>query len=233
MRRRFFFHARLAARSVGALTACLSLLIPISTAHAITKQECEKLNGGFCGLSGKIFDKEYKEIAKCTDMGGGVVAGAQGVFTWITGAQYNCYSKEKLPEGGGAKTEAYPTGVVPPSEPLKEGAISGVSTPPITLTDPLRGIGLIGALNRVIMTFLGMVGAFALLVFVYSGIVFMTAGSSDRVKKAMDAMKYAILGLIIIMFAYIITNVYFNVLTQEAPGEKATPPPVTLPQPAP
>lgn len=74
-----------------------------------------------------------------------------------------------------------------------------------------------------------MVGALALLVFVYAGVVYMTAGSSDRVKEARDTMKYAVLGLAMIIFAYVLTNFFFNILTSSAPTEKPVSKPVTLP----
>ncbi len=113
----------------------------------------------------------------------------------------------------------------PPASAPSQGGSS------MTLADPLHGIGLYGILNRVIIAFLGIIGAVALLVFVYAGVVYMTAGSSDRVKKAMDAMKYAILGLIIIMMAYIITNFYFKALTTEPVSSTQAPQAqVTLPQ---
>ena len=84
----------------------------------------------------------------------------------------------------------------------------------MTLTDPLGGIGLLGALNRIIMTFLGVVGALALLVFVYAGVVYMTAGGHEEsVTKARDTMKYAIIGLALIIFAYVLTSFYLTALT--------------------
>jgi len=108
------------------------------------------------------------------------------------------------------------------------GAASGAATnaPVIGSTtklyDPLGGIGIVGIVSRLISTFLGVAGGIALLVFVYAGIMYMTAGSSDRVKKATDAMKYAALGLFILMFAYMITSLYLSVLTSTATS-KTTP----------
>jgi hypothetical protein len=92
--------------------------------------------------------------------------------------------------------------------------------------DPLGGASFQGVIKNVISAFLGMVGAFALLVFVYAGITWMTAGSSERVQKAKDAMKYAVIGLAIIAFSYVISSFMINALTG---GIKATP---TTPEPA-
>ena len=82
----------------------------------------------------------------------------------------------------------------------------------MTLYDPLQGATLTQVIGKLISTFLGFVGAIALLVFVYAGVMYMTGGSSDRIKTAVDTMKYAILGLAIIMFAYVITSFYFKAL---------------------
>ncbi len=106
-------------------------------------------------------------------------------------------------------------------EPLVNNSPSGtVAIPkPVTLKDPLDigggSPGIIGVISRFIGTFLGVVGALALLVFVYAGIVYMTAGGSDeRVKEAKDTMKYAFIGLALIMFAYAFATSFFNVLTK-------------------
>lgn len=68
-------------------------------------------------------------------------------------------------------------------------------------------------IGRAVKTLLGLVGAFALLVFVYAGIVYMTAaGREDAITKAKETMKYAFFGLLIIFFAYAITNYFVTAL---------------------
>lgn len=86
-----------------------------------------------------------------------------------------------------------------------------------TLVDPLKGATINGIIGRFIALFLDFVGAIALLVFVYAGILYMTGGTSDRIKKSIETMKYAAFGLMIIMFAYVITTFYFNALTSDVP----------------
>lgn len=75
-------------------------------------------------------------------------------------------------------------------------------------------------------------GALALLAFVWAGVTWMTAGSSDRVQKAKDTMKYAVIGLAMIAFAYAITSFFVDTLlgsikpsTEEQAPEAAVPPP--------
>lgn len=94
------------------------------------------------------------------------------------------------------------------------GAVSTPALKPVVLVDPMGGKGIIGAISSLISVFLGMVGAIALLVFVYAGVVYMTAGGADdRVTHAKDTMKYALIGLALITFAYALTNFYFVALT--------------------
>lgn len=106
----------------------------------------------------------------------------------------------------------------------------------MTLYNPLCPDGsascvtLNGLIGRFVAAFIGMVGALALLVFVYAGIMYMTAGSSDRVKQATDTMKYALIGLALIMFAYVLTSFFFNALTSEPPDAAKKKPAPTLPK---
>lgn len=115
-------------------------------------------------------------------------------------------------------------------KPGSGGASGGGS--PVTLTNPLgSGASFYTIIRNVIQGFLGMVGGLALLVFVYAGVLWMTAGSSDRVQKAKDTMKYAVIGLAMIAFSYVITSFVVDALmgkieTPVAPTEVeyATPP---------
>ncbi len=110
---------------------------------------------------------------------------------------------------------------------VRKAASATTVSPPISVAstpvfDPLKGIGLIGLLNRLITGFLSIVGALALLVFVYAGVMYMASGSSEaRLKNARDTMKYGAIGLAIIIFAYTITRVYFRVLIEEPPAVPA------------
>lgn len=98
------------------------------------------------------------------------------------------------------------------------GKVGPVSAGTITLYDPLGGRGVYGVIQSLLSLFFGFAGAIALLVFVYSGVVYMTAGASDRVKEAVEAMKYAALGLVIIMFAYTISTYFIKTLTTDPSG---------------
>lgn len=119
----------------------------------------------------------------------------------------------------------------------KEGATStnssGTPGKTYTLANPIGTSDLTVIAGRVIKAFLGIVGALALLAFVYGGILYLTAGGSDRTTKAQNTIKYAALGIIIIMFSYTLTSIFINAWTSNpvpeapvqglrAPGEEDT-----------
>lgn len=83
-----------------------------------------------------------------------------------------------------------------------------------TLQNPLGTTSLAGIMGNVIKVFLGIVGALALLVFAYGGIVWMTArGDAGQVKTAQAAIKNGMIGLFVIAFAYTITSGFVKMLT--------------------
>jgi hypothetical protein len=90
------------------------------------------------------------------------------------------------------------------------------------LQNPLGQVDLRIIAQNVINTFLGVVGAIALIVFVYAGVTYMIAAGSDRLKKAQDTMKYAVLGIALIMFSFVITDTFLSVWLVNLPSN--TPP---------
>jgi hypothetical protein len=71
-----------------------------------------------------------------------------------------------------------------------------------------------GLINRVIIAILGIVGALALLMFVWGGLLWMTsAGNSEQVKKGRDTLVWAAIGLLIIFASYTLVTTIFKSLT--------------------
>jgi len=76
---------------------------------------------------------------------------------------------------------------------------------PITDIVPLIG--------RVIKTALGVVGAIALLMFVYGGLIWLTSGGTpDKIKKGMDVLLWAAIGLVVIFASYTLVDFVFTAL---------------------
>lgn len=87
-----------------------------------------------------------------------------------------------------------------------ESLVSGAPELPSGTTDLKQAIG------RIIQIFLGFLGILAVVLIIYAGFLWMTAGGdSAKVDKAKDYIKNAIIGIVIILAAYIITS---YVLTQ-------------------
>ncbi|MBI5654326.1 hypothetical protein HZC53_01570 [Candidatus Uhrbacteria bacterium] len=178
-------------------------------ASAYTETEC--LSPGVAGQCRVSCDKGENEVGTCSD-------------NWV---YVTCCSKKVIPQGQSLNPTpgAQPGGTQTGGAPATGGGPGSATT----LIDPLKGVTLNGLIGRAINVFLGFVGAIALLVFVYAGILYMTGGTSDRIKKAVETMKYAVLGLMIIMFAYAITTFYFKILTSDVPTA-APPKNVATPQ---
>lgn len=79
------------------------------------------------------------------------------------------------------------------------------------LTNPLGTSDPRVIISRLLEGFLGLVGAIALLMFIYGGILFLTAaGSPGPVDKAKKVIVFSILGIIVIAAAYVATQTVFE-----------------------
>lgn len=84
----------------------------------------------------------------------------------------------------------------------------------VRLPNPLGSVVSVPELiNRVIIAILGIIGALALLMFVWGGLLWMTsAGNADQVKKGRETLVWASIGLLIIFASYSLVNTIFNSL---------------------
>jgi Type IV secretion system pilin len=78
---------------------------------------------------------------------------------------------------------------------------------PLGITDPRLLIG------RIIAGILSIVGSFSVLMFVYAGVLWITAqGEPKKVQRGKDIMLWATLGLAVIAGAYVLVNAIINIL---------------------
>ena len=115
--------------------------------------------------------------------------------------------------------------IIDPIDGADETINPAFDNQPVVLTNPLGDIDdprvLIGLIIRAA---LGVVGSLALAVFIYGGLVWMTAaGNEDKVAKAKDTIKRAIIGLIIIIAAYSITYFVFKYMPWGGGGGGSSP----------
>lgn len=97
----------------------------------------------------------------------------------------------------------------------------GAAAPPPAvqqLTNPLgAGADIPEIIARVIKAVLGLVGSIGLLMFIYGGFLWLTAGGSEeRVKKGREVLTWAVIGLATIFTSYAILNFIISGLTRSA-----------------
>lgn len=68
--------------------------------------------------------------------------------------------------------------------------------------------------GNIIKALVGVVGAFALLIFVYGGFLWLTSGGeAGKVQQGKDAMKWAIVGLFVVFSSYALVSFVLSALT--------------------
>ena len=71
------------------------------------------------------------------------------------------------------------------------------------------------AIGKIVQTFLGFLGVLAVVLIIYAGFLWLTAGGDpSKVDKAKGYIKNAVIGLIIILAAYIITSFVITKITE-------------------
>ncbi len=110
-----------------------------------------------------------------------------------------------------AGTDSGYAGTCPAAAPAAAPGES--ATPTVTrLYNPLGEITIPDFISRGIQAFVGIIGALALLMMVAGGVIWMTAGDSDRVKMAKNMIVNSAIGLLLIFFSYTIIAIFFSVL---------------------
>jgi len=91
-------------------------------------------------------------------------------------------------------------------------ALTGLGQFGTTATDlPKTDTDLRITIGRIVQIFLGFLGVLAVILIIYAGFLWMTAGGdSGKVDKAKDYIKNAVIGMVIILAAYIITSFVLN-----------------------
>jgi hypothetical protein len=81
------------------------------------------------------------------------------------------------------------------------------------LTNPLGTTDLRIIIARVISAILGVTGSIALLMFIYGGFMWLiSAGDDKRVKAGKDTLKWATIGLVVIVAAYTLVSTIITAL---------------------
>lgn len=82
------------------------------------------------------------------------------------------------------------------------------------LPNPLAVEDIPSLAGKIIKAVLGIVGAVALLMFIWGGFLWLTAaGNPDKIKQGKNTLVWATIGLVFIFSSYIIANFIINALT--------------------
>lgn len=98
--------------------------------------------------------------------------------------------------------------VVPKSP---SSAPTGLNGPHIT--NPLNTDNIPGLVANLISAFLKIIGALALIIFVYGGVLFLTAAGNDkRIDNARSTLLWAGIGLVVVFLSYILVGFFLQTL---------------------
>ena len=82
------------------------------------------------------------------------------------------------------------------------------------LDDPLQGANIPQIISGLIRYTMGFVGALFLAYFLYGGILWMTAGDSERIKTSKKTLKYALAGILVVMLSYTLLSLVIEYVTK-------------------
>lgn len=80
------------------------------------------------------------------------------------------------------------------------------------LSNPLGTTSVQTVVARIINAILGVTGSIALLMFIYGGFLFLISGGGENVKKGKEVMKWAVIGLAVIIGAYMLVSTVVTAL---------------------
>ena len=113
-------------------------------------------------------------------------------------------NKVYLAQEGGERTE----------EGGDRNVEGGGRTPKAELQNPIGETSISKIIGKIIQVILGLVGTISLVMFIYAGVVWLTArGNSEAIKKGRDTMVWAVVGLLVVFSSYIILKFVFDKLT--------------------
>ena len=97
-----------------------------------------------------------------------------------------------------------------PSSPDSTTCLEGS----VCLTNPLNARTVPELIANILKAVIGIVGALALLVFIYGGFIWLTSGGdSGKVGAGKEAMKWAAVGLVVIFTSYGLVRFVFSAIT--------------------
>lgn len=166
-----------------------------------------------CVTFGLFFSIDYEKTQ--------IVKGAYCVTDADCPSGQKCVGGEKTTEGGLAQGTCEAVGGTPESQPTEGGAPGGAGGAGgegagdygLSAVTGLPKGEISDVIIRVIRYVLGLVGVVLFAMLIYGGFMYMTsAGNEEQVKKAKNVLTYAIVGIVIIAMAFLITEFIIGAL---------------------
>ena len=86
----------------------------------------------------------------------------------------------------------------------------------VCLVNPLKTSSIPELVRNVVGTAIGILGALALLVFVYGGFLWLTSGGEPaKIQSGKDAMKWAAVGLAVVFSSYALVSFVLSTLERQ------------------
>jgi hypothetical protein len=129
-----------------------------------------------------------------------------------------------IPDAGTATSPA-PTAV--------RNSTNSIDTRQIGLVNPLGVISPFKFVDRILTAVFGIAGLITLVMFIYSGLLYLvSSGQESLLAKAKSTMTYSVVGLIVIMAAYVVVNTIFTAVTAGGTVVGGSSSPTSVPVPA-
>lgn len=98
-----------------------------------------------------------------------------------------------------------------PTASVTEAKPDVLDVPPTAALNPLAVTSVQALVGNAIQTLMGLIGSIALVMFVYGGVLWMTAmGNAEKTKKATQIIIWSSLGVLVILFSYALVNFVFE-----------------------
>jgi len=120
-------------------------------------------------------------------------------------------------QAGVIYAETTPPSTTPPAQGQAGSKLS--TSAPVGLPTPLAGISLQQLAGRIVNYMLGLAGTIGLVMFVYGGVVWMTAsGNQEKIAEAKKTIVWSVIGLVSLFTSYIMVK--FVIDTIQAAQQK-------------
>lgn len=120
---------------------------------------------------------------------------------------------KEMPDSGGCTALELRGNVTLPAKKEGLGVSPMLFTTAKTELNPMNFTSVTGLVGRLIYVLLSVIGSIALVLYIYAGVLWMTAaGTAERITTAKNILIWTSLGVVVTLSSYIIVNYVFGIL---------------------